>query len=102
MMAGPAEDDFPSHSLLAHFKSEAFAMSASLFARARRWWNSSNGTVKPRRGVAPRVEALEDRALPSTANQVFLAAVYQGELRRPIDDGGLAAWGNQLDQGISR
>jgi hypothetical protein len=79
----------------------------SLRASGQRWWNRP-GRAKP---IPLALEALETRTVPSNLpagaalaadNQVFLATVYQGELQRPIDGFGLAAWGNELNQNVSR
>ena len=77
-------------------------------ARLRYWWNKSNRASKSPRRVTLGLETLETRTVPSNVpplpsdNQIFLATLYQGELQRPIDSGGLASWGNQLDQNVSR
>jgi hypothetical protein len=83
-------------------------MSAALSARLRRWWNTSSPASKSPQRVSLGLETLETRTVPSSVpglppdNQIFLATVYQGELQRPIDSSGLASWGNQLDQNVSR
>jgi hypothetical protein len=86
-------------------------MSGTLVARLRHWWNKPNQVNQRRRGVLLDLETLETRTVPSNLpaglapppdNQVFLATVYQGELRRPIDDAGLLFWENQLNQNLGR
>jgi hypothetical protein len=43
-----------------------------------------------------------DPPFPGTANQLFVAQLYQDLLGRPADDAGLAVWSGLLDQGVSR
>jgi hypothetical protein len=43
-----------------------------------------------------------DPPYPGTANQLFVAQLYQDVLGRPADDAGLAAWSGLLDQGVGR
>jgi hypothetical protein len=43
-----------------------------------------------------------DPPYPGTANQLFVAQLYQDVLGRPADDAGLAVWSGLLDQGVSR
>jgi hypothetical protein len=50
----------------------------------------------------PSIERLEDRALLSTENQLFLGAIYGDLLGRILDTNGLANWSKQLDGGTSR
>jgi hypothetical protein len=57
----------------------------------------------PARPVGLRLEALEDRNLPSVAaNDVFVSTLYQGLLGRNADPGALAYWDGQLESGSSR
>jgi Domain of unknown function (DUF4214) len=86
-------------------------MFANVGRNLRRQWKNSGRARRASHPVPLSLEALENRLVPSSlpagpglafANQVFLATVYQGELQRPIDSVGLAAWGNELNQGASR
>ncbi len=49
--------------------------------------------------TALRLEALEDRCLPSS--QQFVSQIYTDLLHRPVDAGGLAYWSSLLNQGAS-
>jgi hypothetical protein len=49
--------------------------------------------------TALRLEALEDRCLPSS--QQFVTQAYTDLLQRPVDSGGLAYWSSLLNQGES-
>jgi hypothetical protein len=78
-------------------------MSASSDVRLQRWWHKNDRSDKLVRAVPLVVEQLENRALPSVAaNQAFLATLYQGELGRNIEAGGLTSWNNVLNQTASR
>jgi hypothetical protein len=48
------------------------------------------------------LEALEDRCVPSAANQHFVENIYQALLNRPADHSGLTTWTAALDNGVSR
>jgi hypothetical protein len=86
-------------------------MTATLFSHLSRWWNKPRPSAQPDRTVSLGLETLERRALPSASplanlqpplNDTYLATVYQGELKRDIDAGGLVYWRDQLAQGSSR
>src|SRR5438105_10875854 len=86
-------------------------MSATLLARLRHWWNMPPRAARSIPATSLCLESLETRMVPSnlpaglappSANQVFLATIYQGELKRPIESEGLSYWNSQLTQNNSR
>jgi hypothetical protein len=81
----------------------------------RNWMSRLAGPWSGRREVRPpcrpALEVLEDRCVPDaglsqaalaadSANQAFVAQVYQDLLQRPVDSAALSYWTTQLDYGV--
>ncbi len=76
--------------------------------RIRAWLRPFSRFAKKRRTVTRRatplqLEWLEDRYVPSvSANDAYVASLYQGLLGRNADPGGLANWSGWLNAGANR
>jgi hypothetical protein len=61
----------------------------------------AQGQPLPRRRSRLLLEALEDRTLPTTVNEVLVTVVYQQVLQRATDPVGLSYWASKLDAGMT-
>src|SRR5438552_17819783 len=51
----------------------------------------------------PRLENLENRLTPAvSANDLFVASLYQGLLGRSVEPAGLMSWTSALNRGLGR
>jgi hypothetical protein len=91
--AGGGFDVIGSHTYLDEFTGKTFSVTVADQGEATASASNANFTV---------LEELLPGGVRGTPNLRWLSEAYRDILNRQIDAGGLAAWGNQLNQGMSR